>query len=90
MEPVRTCVGCRARAARASLLRVVSIDSALIPDETGSKPGRGAWVHPARRCVQTALTRRAFARALRVPGPLDTQTFEEWLTSYGNQVNGSK
>ncbi|MFC3591631.1 MULTISPECIES: YlxR family protein [Microbacterium] len=90
MEPVRTCVACRMRAPRAALLRVVVIDSELVPDERAVMPGRGAWVHPTPECIGTALTRRAFVRALRVPGPLDTQTFEKWLSSYGNQVNGSK
>jgi len=52
--------------------------------------GRGAWVHPVQKCVETALTRRAFARSLRVSNSIGTQTIEEWLTSYGNQVNGSK
>lgn len=90
MDAVRTCVGCRARALRSALLRVVSHGSRLVVDERGGLPGRGAWVHPARECVRKALERRAFVRALRVSGPLDTQTLEEWLNSYGNQVNGSK
>ncbi|WP_110590295.1 YlxR family protein [Microbacterium suaedae] len=90
MDPVRTCVGCRARASRSALLRVIVTDSRLVVDELGSMPGRGAWVHPVRTCVELALQRRAFVRALRVSGPLDTQTLEERLNSYGNQVNGSK
>ncbi|MTE23111.1 YlxR family protein [Microbacterium sp. ZXX196] len=90
MDPVRTCVGCRARASRSALLRVVHTESRLVVDDGGSMPGRGAWVHPRRSCVELALQRRAFVRALRVPGPLDTQTLEERLNSYGNQVNGSK
>ncbi|WP_119698191.1 YlxR family protein [Microbacterium halotolerans] len=90
MEPVRTCVGCRARAPRAALLRVVAVDSVLVPDEKRSMPGRGAWLHPAPTCVRTALQRRAFARTLRASGQLDAHIIEEWLTSYGNQVNGSK
>jgi uncharacterized protein len=53
-------------------------------------PGRGAWVHEADECVDAALRRRAFVRALRVSGPLDTQTFEKRLNGYGNKVNGSK
>jgi len=28
-------------------------------------------VHPDQRCVELAVRRRAFARALRVPGPVD-------------------
>jgi len=90
MEPVRTCVGCRTRASRSTLLRVVARDSGLVVDERGSMSGRGAWVHPSTECVDNAIRRRAFVRALRVSGPLETQTLEEWLNSYGNQVNGSK
>ncbi len=53
-------------------------------------PGRGAWVHETSECVETAIRRRAFVRALRVSGPLDTQTIEKRLNGYGNKVNGSK
>ena len=90
MDSVRTCVGCRARAPRTTLLRVVAVDSILVPDEKASMPGRGAWVHETNACVEAAIRRRAFVRALRVPGPLDTQTFEKRLNGYGNKVNGSK
>ena len=90
MDSVRTCVGCRARAPRTTLLRVVAVDSTLVPDERASMPGRGAWVHETRECVDAAIRRRAFVRALRVSGPLDTQTFEKRLNGYGNKVNGSK
>jgi uncharacterized protein len=90
MDSVRTCVGCRARAPRTTLLRVVAVDSTLVPDEKASMPGRGAWVHETNECVEAAIRRRAFVRALRVSGPLDTQTFEKRLNGYGNKVNGSK
>jgi predicted RNA-binding protein YlxR (DUF448 family) len=90
MEPVRTCVGCRARASRAALIRVVAVNGTLIFDERAVRPGRGAWLHPTRECMETALRRRAFARALRVSTILDTQTIEKRLNGYGNKVNGSK
>ncbi|GGH46633.1 hypothetical protein GCM10010921_22860 [Microbacterium album] len=90
MEPVRTCVGCRTRAPRSALIRVVAQDLRLVVDERGSLPGRGAWLHPDRECAENALRRRAFGRALRVSGPLDTQTLEKRLNGYGNKVNGSK
>ncbi|MFB2581825.1 YlxR family protein [Herbiconiux sp. P15] len=87
MEPVRTCVGCRARATRSALLRVVARVSApqghiLVVDETATLPGRGAWLHPSPDCFHTAVTRRAFGRALRVEGILDTTTLE-------NRLNGT-
>jgi len=77
MEPVRTCVGCRARAPRSSLLRVVARNGVLVADEKAVLPGRGAWVHDTDACVSSGIRKRAFGRALRVSGELDTQTFHE-------------
>ena len=69
--PVRTCVGCRQRAAAGELLRVVAVEGALVPDPSRRLPGRGAHVHPVVWCLDLAEKRRAFPRALRVPAPLD-------------------
>lgn len=82
MEPVRTCVGCRSRASRSSLLRVVARDQRVVVDEAATMPGRGAWLHPATECVELAVRRKALGRALRVSAPLDTQPLE-------NRLNGS-
>lgn len=71
MEPVRTCVGCRRREPRSTLLRVVAGDGVLVADAAARLPGRGAWVHPDERCVEQAVQRRAFTRALRLTGGLD-------------------
>jgi predicted RNA-binding protein YlxR (DUF448 family) len=65
------------RAPRSALLRVVSQNNTLVVDERAILPGRGAWVHPARECVEAALRRRAFARALRVSA-LDTRAIEHY------------
>jgi len=54
----------------------VAIDSVLVPDERAILPGRGAWVHPTTECVETAIRRRAFVRALRASGSLDAQTLQ--------------
>ncbi|WP_168626736.1 MULTISPECIES: YlxR family protein [unclassified Cryobacterium] len=72
MEPVRTCLGCRQRDDRSALLRVVARDGQVVADVAASMQGRGAWVHPTRDCIETAIRRRAFGRALRVTGDLDT------------------
>ncbi|WP_308220587.1 YlxR family protein [Humibacter sp. RRB41] len=81
MVTVRTCVGCRSRAPRSSLLRVVARNSQLVVDESARMPGRGAWLHPTTECLTKAIQRRAFGRALRVDGPLDTRPLE-------NRLNG--
>ncbi|MEU8776369.1 YlxR family protein [Streptomyces sp. NPDC048606] len=70
--PERTCVGCRERAAKSDLLRIVAIEDQCVPDHRGTLPGRGAYVHPAAVCLDQAVRRRAFPRALRSAGALDT------------------
>ena len=64
--PVRTCVGCRERDAQRDLVRLVMVPggSAAV-DRSGSRPGRGAYVHRRRPCVEAALAHGALARALR-------------------------
>ncbi|MEU6578324.1 YlxR family protein [Streptomyces sp. NPDC046805] len=77
--PERTCVGCRKRAAKRDLLRIVAIEDACVPDPRGTLPGRGAYVHPALVCLDQAVRRRAFTRALRAPGALDTQALRRYV-----------
>ena len=64
--PVRTCVGCRERDAQRDLLRLVAVSNGSIRVDTGRPlPGRGAYVHPRRACVEAALARGTIARVLR-------------------------
>ena len=76
-SPVRTCVGCRKRAQASELLRVVAVVRAdgtavLEPDPARIRPGRGAHLHPDPACLVKAERRRAFGRALRLAGVVDT------------------
>ncbi|GAA8854126.1 hypothetical protein DUHN55_46260 [Helicobacter pylori] len=68
--PVRTCIGCRGRDSRSTLLRiVVETDgrgiATAVPDPRRRMPGRGAWLHPDIACLDLAVRRRALARAFR-------------------------
>ncbi|WP_234995651.1 YlxR family protein [Streptoalloteichus hindustanus] len=63
----------------AELLRVVLVAGVLVPDPGRRRPGRGAWLHPDPECLRVAERRRAFPRALRVPGPLDVAAVREHL-----------
>ncbi|GAA3187495.1 YlxR family protein [Dactylosporangium siamense] len=80
--PVRTCVGCRKRASSSELLRFVAIESGhdtflAVPDPARRRPGRGAHLHPDPACLALAERRRAFGRALRLAGVLDTGPLAE-------------
>jgi predicted RNA-binding protein YlxR (DUF448 family) len=46
-------------------------DCAVTVDSARKLPGRGAWLHPDLQCLQTAIRRRAFVRALRITGSPD-------------------
>ena len=82
-QPVRTCVGCRQRAAKAELLRIVVDDSGsgleAVPDPRRRTPGRGAHLHPTSDCLDLALRRRALPRALRVTAGLGSGQVERYV-----------
>jgi uncharacterized protein len=85
---VRTCVGCRERAAASKLLRVVAaVDehgvTRLVPDPARRLPGRGAHLHPDPKCLALAQRRRAFGRALRLSGVPDAGALVELLERSG-------
>lgn len=82
-SPVRTCVGCRERAAKPELLRVVTSGGELLPDLRARLPGRGAYLHPRLECLAAAERRRAFPRALRESGPLDASAVRRYLAQLG-------
>ncbi|HPU12563.1 MAG TPA: YlxR family protein [Aeromicrobium sp.] len=86
---IRTCVGCRQRVDKTTLVRVVAgKDGAKLfvqPDLGGSLPGRGAHLHPATRCFELARDRRAFSRALRIEGQLGTEVLQAWIQSCSSQ-----
>jgi len=90
--PVRTCVGCRERAAKSELLRVVAgsdVDGrpAVVPDPVAMAPGRGAHLHPTIRCYDLAVKRRAFARALRSGAGLVGTPVAKYVASLAPQTD---
>jgi predicted RNA-binding protein YlxR (DUF448 family) len=65
-DPVRTCVGCRGRAAKRELIRVVAGPGATaVVDRRARLPGRGAYLHGNASCWTEAVRRGSLARALR-------------------------
>ncbi|MEP6815915.1 MAG: YlxR family protein [Marmoricola sp.] len=87
VRPIRMCVGCRQRATKRELLRIVAGEDAhgpagsraVVPDPRGTAAGRGAHLHPTTDCLALAERKRAFPRALRVQGGLSTQLLREYV-----------
>lgn len=64
--PFRMCVGCREMKPKKELLRIVRTPEEKIElDPTGKRSGRGAYICPARDCVQKALKAKSIERALK-------------------------
>ena len=94
--PVRTCVGGRRRDSWSALLRVVAETDdtgaiRLTPDLRHRLPGRGAWLHPTGDCLDQALRRRAFGRALRLDAACDPAAVAAYIESVatGHEQNTS-
>lgn len=90
---MRTCVGCRGRAPASTLLRVVAVVDAgtvrLMVDPRHRLPGRGAYLHVDPACLAQAERRRAFGRALRVAGVLDTGAVTAYVTGQRSPAGAS-
>lgn len=86
-EPMRTCVGCRGRKAKTHLLRFVLDDRRhLVLDEKQLRKGRGAYLCAESRCLDRALAKRAFPRALRGQVSLpDTEALKQRIGRVGPQ-----
>ncbi|HET9493192.1 MAG TPA: YlxR family protein [Chloroflexia bacterium] len=64
--PQRTCVACRTTGAKRGLVRVVrSAEGTVEVDETGKKPGRGAYLCRTSECWDKALKGKVLEYALK-------------------------
>jgi predicted RNA-binding protein YlxR (DUF448 family) len=63
--PIRTCVGCGARAPQGDLVRFVAIAGVLAVDERRRLPGRGGYLHRQPTCWTALVRRRGAVRSLR-------------------------
>lgn len=69
MNPIRTCIGCRARDEQRLLLRLVRRGDVVVDGTRPRMEGRGAYVHP--HCIGLAVKRQAIRRAFGAAAVLD-------------------
>ena len=51
----------------------------VVPDPERRRPGRGAWLHPDVSCLDLAVRRKAFGRALRSGVGPDVSLVAGWV-----------
>jgi len=78
MGPTRRCLGCRRNDNKDALLRVVAVGASCVVDREGVLPGRGAYVHPTRKCILNSLRRNVWPTALKKASELDLSELENW------------
>lgn len=88
---LRTCIATREVLPDSQLLRLVlSHDDphVVVPDPGRKLPGRGAWITPTLHALDTAEKRRAFGRAFKVSGQLDTSLVRQFLSDPTSNQEG--
>ncbi len=78
MGTTRRCLGCRRNDSKDALLRVVAVEAKCVVDWEGVLPGRGAYVHPVRKCVGNSLRKNVWPGALKKANRLDVTELENW------------
>ena len=78
VEPVRTCLGCRAKKGRSELQRLALVVSPasfkVVVDCQKKMPGRGVWFC-STECLDKMLKKRFLGRAFKVTAELDLGEF---------------
>jgi len=53
--------------------------ASIVPDPRLRLPGRGAWLHPTPECLDLALRRKAFGRALQIKARVDLAAVSAYI-----------
>ncbi len=64
--PIRQCVGCREKRPKGELIRFIVVEETFkYESRKGIYPGRGCYTCFSLKCVELALKKGSFSRALR-------------------------
>ena len=84
-RPVRTCIGCRRKADKSELVRLVARQEVVV-DRRQREPGRGAYLHPTTDCLAQAVRRRTVGRALQITGVDPEALRRRWAEEFPSEV----
>ncbi len=69
-QALRQCVGCRQMKAKKDLIRIVRTeDGMFVPDRTGKKNGRGAYLCDDPECLKLAEKNKGLERSFKCAVP---------------------
>ena len=82
---VRTCAGCGSKRDKGEMLRIVRTpEGKVLPDLSGKRDGRGAYLCFETGCAERARKRKSLERTLRTAVPKDFfETLREVITNHG-------
>ena len=86
--PQRTCVACRTTDAKRGLVRIVRTAAGTVEvDETGKKPGRGAYLCKTRECWDKALKGKILEYALKTAVTAeDKALLQAYAATLGSEI----
>ncbi len=84
--PMRQCIGCGQMKSKKEMLRIVkTAEGDLIPDVTGRKNGRGAYLCFSEECLLRAIRTKGLERSFQMKIP--TEAYETLKKEFEN-ING--
>ena len=80
--PMRMCVACREMKPKAELVRIVRTpEGDMVPDFTGKRNGRGAYICRCAQCIEKARKSNALGRAFSQQ--IGLETYDRLLQELG-------
>jgi predicted RNA-binding protein YlxR (DUF448 family) len=77
--PIRQCVGCKVKRPKSEMIRLTTDgENIIIAHQKTQGKGRGCYMCPLEKCVETAVKKKNIQRALRMPNAV-IPTKEELL-----------
>lgn len=82
-QTLRTCIGCREVVTKNQLIRIIQVNGELIIDHKNRLGLRGANLHQSLECLNWAIKTKAFHKALKFSGALNTS---QVLNEFSSEV----